>query len=79
MAARHDRDTKPNSIDSVHVIQSYYARTGETFRAAVQRLHPTHTLAEAASALGFSSSHTLKYAVRSRGLTVRFADQGVDQ
>lgn len=50
----------------------YVADTGESFRAACERLAATTHLREAARQLGFASVNNLRQAMRQRGIDVEF-------
>lgn len=50
----------------------YTLETGESFRDAVLRLAKTHTIKEAALAIGYTSSGALRYAMRVRGIEAEF-------
>jgi hypothetical protein len=72
MSTRRRRHHKPTPQDSDPAIRAYYEHTAEPFRVAVARLAKTHTMAEAARALGFNNLHTFRYAISVRSLPVTF-------
>jgi hypothetical protein len=55
------------------VVANYIRDTGETFRAALERMAAAgYSLRAAAREIGFTQGHALQYAMRTRGIEVQF-------